>query len=112
MCIRDSYHPYRILTSKVHPWKWNSGQSAPNTSLRLQQALTNNPDLRVLVMGGRTDFATPLGAVQYTLNQMVDLPAQSRERISYTEYDAGHMFYLNEPDLKKLRNDLVEFIEK
>ena len=108
----EIYHPYRILTSKVRPWKWNSDQSAPNTSLRLQQAMTNNPDLRVLVMGGRTDFATPLGAVQYTLNQMVDLPAQSRERISYTEYDAGHMFYLNEPDLKKLRNDLVEFIEK
>jgi len=108
----EIHHPYRILTRKVHPWKWDSDRSAPNVSGRLQKAMTNNPDLRLLVMCGYTDLATPPSGIEYTLNQMVDLPSASRSRISYTYYDAGHMFYLNEPDLKKMRKDLVKFIEE
>ncbi len=103
--------PYRILTRKVHPWNWNSENSILNVSNRLQRAMTDNPDLRVLVMGGYTDFATPPSGIEYTLNQMIDLPKESRTRISYTYYEAGHMFYLNEPDLIKMRKDLLKFIQ-
>ena len=107
----DIHHPYRILTSKVHPWKWGADNRVVNLSSRLQTALTDNPDLRILVMGGYTDFATPPSGIEYTLNQMVGLPTESRERIDFVYYDAGHMFYLNEPDLIKMRTDLLEFIK-
>ena len=100
MCIRDS------------PWKWNSENRVVNLAGRLQNAMTDNPNLRVLIMGGHTDFATPPSGIEYTLNQMVDLPKQSRDRISYVYYDAGHMFYLNEPDIIKMRTDLVEFLKE
>ena len=108
---QDIHHPYRILTSKVHPWKWNSDGRSVNVSGRLQDAMTDNPNLRILIMGGYTDFATPPSGIEYTLNQMVDMPKQSRDRIDYVYYDAGHMFYLNEPDIIKMRKDLVEFIK-
>ena len=107
----EIHDPYRILTGKVHPWKWNSENRILNLAGRLQSAMTDNPNLRVLIQGGYTDFATPPSGIQYTLNQLVDLPKQSRDRISYAYYEAGHMFYLNEPDIIKMREDLVEFIE-
>ena len=37
-------------------------------------------------------------------------PAPRREAITFSYYDAGHMFYLNEPDLAKLRRDLLNFV--
>ena len=39
------------------------------------------------------------------------LPEEQRNNLSVQWYEAGHMFYLNEPDLKKMRKDLVEFIK-
>ncbi|MGJ8723824.1 MAG: S10 family peptidase [Roseibacillus sp.] len=107
----EIHHPYRILTGKVHPWKWNSENRVVNVSGRLQSAMTDNPNLRVLIMGGYTDFATPPSGIEYTLNQLIDLPKQSRDRISYVYYEAGHMFYLNEPDIIKMRVDLVDFLK-
>ena len=107
----EIHNPYRILTGKVHPWKWNSENRVVNVAGRLQSAMTDNPNLRVLIMGGYTDFATPPSGIEYTLNQLVDLPKQSRDRISYVYYEAGHMFYLNEPDIIKMRVDLVEFLK-
>lgn len=104
--------PYEILTSKVRPWRWNSENSVVNVSGRLQTALRENPNLKILVMGGLTDLATPPSGIEYSLNQLVDLPTAARANITYTYYDAGHMFYLNEPDLIKMRNDLVEFYQQ
>ncbi|GHC47538.1 S10 family peptidase [Roseibacillus persicicus] len=107
----EVHDTYRILTRKVHPWRWDAENSVVNLSGRLQTAMTDNPNLRLLVMGGLTDFATPPSGIEYTINQLVDMPKESRDRISYVYYDAGHMFYLNEPDIIKMRTDLVEFIE-
>lgn len=104
--------PYEILTSKVRPWKWNAENSIVNVTGRLQSALRENPNLQILVMGGLTDLATPPTGMEYSLNQLVDLPKSARENIEYTYYDAGHMFYLNEPDLIKMRDDLVQFYQK
>lgn len=103
--------PYEIIAS-VGPWNWSSQNQIVNVSDRLSDAMRQNPHLRVLVMGGRTDLATPPAGIEYSLNHMLDLPAGARERISKTAYDAGHMFYLNAPDLVKCRKDLVDFIRQ
>ncbi|MDP0492485.1 MAG: peptidase S10 [Verrucomicrobiota bacterium JB023] len=105
------HYPYEILTGKVHPWKWNAENKVVNVADRLQTALRDNPGLRILVMGGLTDLATPPSGIAYSIDQLIDLPSEARDRISYTTYEAGHMFYLNQPDLEKMRTDLVEFIQ-
>lgn len=103
--------PYEILTSKVQPWKWGSDNQVLNLSEKLTEAIRENPHLKVLVMGGRTDLATPPEGMAYSVRQMLDLPDSLRKNFSFTFYDAGHMFYLNPPDLVKCRTDLVKFIQ-
>lgn len=103
--------PYEILTSKVQPWRWNAGNSVVNVSDRLVTAMRDNPRLRVLVMGGYTDLATPPEGVAHSIRHMLNLPANLHQNISSVFYDGGHMFYLNPPDLVKCRADLIEFIK-
>ena len=104
--------PYEILTGKVNPWRWNANNEVVNVGERLASAMRDNPHLRVLVMGGRTDLATPPEGVAYSIRHLFDLPASARSNITYARYDGGHMFYLNPPDLAKTRADLVKFIQK
>ncbi|MDX1679099.1 MAG: peptidase S10 [Akkermansiaceae bacterium] len=103
--------PYEILTSKVHPWKWGRENTILDVSDRLATAMRDNPHLKVLVMSGHTDLATPPECVAYSLRHLHDLPAAQRDNIRTEYYEGGHMFYLNPPDLKKSRADLLEFLE-
>lgn len=100
---------YEVLTGKVHPWNWDAENSYVNMSQPLSKALMHNPNLRVLVQCGYTDLATPASGILYSINHML-LPADQRAKISTVWYEAGHMFYLNQPDLEKMRTDLVKFI--
>jgi carboxypeptidase C (cathepsin A) len=102
--------PYEILTGKVHPWNWNARNGFVNLSGRMATALRDNPKLRVLVQCGYTDLATPGDGMLHSTRQLLNLPAELRSNIEFTWYEGGHMFYLNPPDLKKMRLDLVNFI--
>ncbi len=101
--------PYEII-ARVGNWNWGKGRGFVNVSSRLATAMRDNPHLRVLVQCGHADLATPAGGILHTLAHM-RVPAPQRENITVAWYEAGHMFYLNEPDLKKMRTDLVEFIK-
>jgi len=101
--------PYEIIAN-VGAWNWGRSNAIVNLSPRLSNAMRDNPKLRVLVQCGHTDLATAAGGILHSIDHM-NLPEPQRENISVRWYEAGHMFYLNEPDLKKLRRDLVEFIQ-
>lgn len=102
--------PYEVLTG-VGPWRYGAENQIVNMTGRLSQAMRDNPKLRVLVMGAHADLATAPEGVPYSLRQEINLPESLRKQISYVEYEAGHMFYLNPPDLVKSRKDLIEFLE-
>jgi carboxypeptidase C (cathepsin A) len=104
--------PYEILTEKVQPWNWNSDNSFVNLSPSLSTAIRDNPHLRVLVQCGYTDLATPSDGMLYSVRHMLDLPENTKENITFEWYEGGHMFYLNPPDLKKMRDDLIKFINQ
>jgi carboxypeptidase C (cathepsin A) len=103
--------PYEILTGNVHPWDWGTGNNYINTAEPLADVLTQQPFLQVHVSNGYTDLATPYYATEYTFAQL-ELPPEVRERIHMDYFDAGHMMYLNLPDLKKQKKVLAEFIER
>jgi carboxypeptidase C (cathepsin A) len=103
--------PYEILTGKVQPWSWDKSNGYVNLSSRVAKAMRDNPHLKVHVMCGYTDLATPPDGILYSFRHLFDLPKEQRTNISFTHYDGGHMFYLNPPDLKKSRKDLLQFIE-
>ncbi|KAB2640999.1 MAG: peptidase S10 [Verrucomicrobia bacterium] len=102
--------PYEVLTSKVNPWRWDANNSIVNVSDRLGKAMRDNPYLRVLVMAGCTDLATPPEGVAYSLRHLLEMPPAALGNILTARFDAGHMFYLNPPDLAKARAELVKFI--
>ena len=104
-------NPYEIISGKVHPWDWGKSTGYVNLTDRLATAMRDNPSLRVLVQCGHTDLATPHAGIEHSIRHMFSLPKERREAIEFAWYDAGHMFYLNEPDLAKMRKDLVRFVQ-
>lgn len=104
--------PYEILTRKVSPWDYGSDNRIVNMTGKLVAALRDNPRLRVLVMGAHADLATAPESIPYSLRQEVGMPDSFMERIIFTEYDAGHMFYMNPSDLLKSRQDFLKFLSE
>ncbi|WP_113961129.1 S10 family peptidase [Roseimicrobium gellanilyticum] len=100
--------PYEILAS-VGKWNWGAENDFVNVADTLAVAMTRNPFLKVHVSCGYTDMATPYFASHYTFNHLNVAP-EIAKNITIDDYYAGHMMYLNLPDLAKQRADLVKFI--
>ena len=96
-------------------WNWdhrafNFGfPGAPNVEADLADAMTSNPHLKVQVEVGIYDMATPFFEVEHTIEHL-DLPDSIRGNIQAEYYEAGHMMYLHDPDLTKLKGRVAAFI--
>ena len=103
---------YEILTSNVHPWNYKRFENAyVDASDTLRKAMSRNPYMKVFVASGFYDLATPYYATDQTFNQLA-LDPSLRKNIDIHYYPAGHMMYVHEPSLKKLRRDLEPFYER
>ena len=101
--------PYEIL-SGVGPWNFDARHSYPSVDDRLSSAMSQNPYLRVLVLGSQRDLACPIDGIRYSIDHL-QLAPEFRKNITYAEYESGHMMYVNQPDLKKLQKDLEKFVQ-
>ena len=107
---------YSVLTGLFGKWKWK--HSAPNgerqfivnTSVDLAHAIGLNPYLKVLVMQGYFDLATPFLATEYTFSHM-NLNKQLQSNVEIKYYKAGHMMYIHKPSLEKMKQDLDGFYD-
>jgi carboxypeptidase C (cathepsin A) len=103
---------YYILGGGItSPWNWNTNNGYVDTSVALRTALAQNPYLKVFVAMGYYDMATPYFAVQYTLHHISLDPVLLRN-FSTGYYEAGHMMYIDEKQLGKLRSDVSKFIDE
>jgi carboxypeptidase C (cathepsin A) len=82
-----------------------------NTGLDLAHALVYNPNLRVLVLNGYYDLATPFLATEYMMSHL-GLEKGLRSHIEMKYYEAGHMMYIHDPSLKKFKTDVASFIDR
>jgi carboxypeptidase C (cathepsin A) len=102
---------YEILTSKVHPWDYSEFTNRyVNASKTLRKSMRDNPFLKVFAACGYYDLATPAFAMQYTRDHL-NLPTNVRDNFTMEFYEGGHMMYVHEPSLKKLRTDLIRFYQ-
>ena len=102
---------YYVLGGGIGPWNWGTNNSYVDTSTALRNALAKNPYLKVFVAMGYYDMATPYYAVQYTLHH-ISLDPMLLKNVSTSYYEAGHMMYIDEKSLEKLRGDISKFIDE
>lgn len=102
---------YYILGGGIGPWNWGTNNGYVDTSVALRTAMAQNPYLKIFVAMGYYDMATPQFAVQYTLHHISLDPGLLRN-FSTGYYEAGHMMYIDEKQLGKLRGDVRKFIDE
>jgi carboxypeptidase C (cathepsin A) len=105
---------YDVISMEVNKqWNWNRGEDKGNsytcTSPDLSRALRRNPHLRVLVASGYYDLGTPYSATDWSLAQL-DAPPEVLSRVQHHYFEAGHMMYTREADMKKLKQDLSSWL--
>ncbi len=101
--------PYELLAG-VQPWNYGARNDYANAGEKLASTMNQNPYMRILVLGGRCDLVCPIDTVHYALDH-ISLDAAYRTNIIYAEFDAGHMMYINLPDLRKMHKDLEMFLK-
>lgn len=107
----ESDLPYEILSRRVHPWDYGDHQNEyVNVSDTLRTAMTMNSALKVFVANGYYDLATPFLASEYTFSHL-GLDESLQDNITTAYYQAGHMMYIDQAELRKMKDDLDAFLD-
>lgn len=103
---------YFVLGGGIGRWDYQtSGWSGfADTSQALRHAFAKNPYMHVFVAEGLYDAATPYFAVDYTLDHMGLTPA-AHKNITRDHFNAGHMVYIDEKSMEKLKRDVDQLYE-
>ena len=70
----------------------------------IYNAMSHNRFLKVWVLCGYYDLATPFGCAEYVYDH-VFLNPETRQNLSFTYYPSGHMIYMHAPSLEQFRKD-------
>lgn len=98
-------------------WDWKHARSqgifgdavSPTTSPDLLNAMSDNPKMKVLVMNGIYDMATPFAGTEYTFDHL-GLDKKLKANVIQKYYEAGHMMYTHPESAAKFKKDVAEFI--
>ncbi len=96
-------------------WNWsrhgagNADPTTPNTAVDLAGAMSKNPNLKILVLNGYYDLATPFFATEYTFNHM-GLEKRLQQNVSMKYYEAGHMMYIKPSVIPEFKKDIAAFM--
>ena len=99
----DSYY---TVTANVRPWDQTGNTEVAEV---LRAAMTQQTYLKVLVLCGYYDVATPFNGIENTVSHM-NLEPPVRKNISFAYYESGHMVYIDEKQHHKLHKDVDDFI--
>ncbi|WP_246019849.1 S10 family peptidase [Muriicola soli] len=96
-------------------WDWKhvgndrwGAQAAINTGIDMAEAMSRDPNLKVLILNGIYDIATVFYGVEYSINHL-GLTPEIKDNIIMEYYEAGHMMYthpLQWPSSKRMYQHL------
>ncbi|WP_207461915.1 septum formation initiator [Azospirillum sp. SYSU D00513] len=102
--------PFRLLSDRVNrAWDWPR-QAYPSAVEELQEVLSLQPSLRVMIAHGLTDLITPYMASRWIANRL-ELPDGQRERVTLPVYAGGHMMYTLPEPRRQLFEDARKLVE-
>lgn len=96
-------------------WDWKHAingagfPTPPNTGTDMSIAMSRNPYLKILILNGLYDLATPFYGVEYSIDHL-GLEKELKHNIIMKYYEAGHMMYTHRPSLEQFKKETAEFI--
>jgi carboxypeptidase C (cathepsin A) len=120
--LRDElgYHaPARYISSNYEQvgvnWNWEhrepgrmEASSCSNFATDIACAMRRNPHMKVAILGGRYDAATPYWNVMHDMSCQF-LSDELKERLEWHRYGCGHMAYVDVPTLAQMSKDMEGF---
>lgn len=97
---------YYTVTGNVRPWDQTGNTEVASV---LRAAMTQQSFLKVLVVCGYYDLATPFNGIEQTVSHMM-LEPPVRKNISFAYYESGHMVYIDKKAREKLHKDVDAFV--
>jgi carboxypeptidase C (cathepsin A) len=85
------------------------GRGAANVMPDLANAMKQNPTLKILLMGGYYDLATPYYEGWYEMHQL-QIPDSLQKNIQYHYFASGHMVYAHQQSLTEMHSATADFI--
>ncbi|HVU20517.1 MAG TPA: hypothetical protein VHE09_07265 [Rhizomicrobium sp.] len=85
------------------------GRGAANVMPDLANAMKQNPTLKILLMGGYYDLATPYYEGWYEMHQL-PIPDSLQKNIQYHYFASGHMVYAHQQSLSEMHSATADFI--
>jgi carboxypeptidase C (cathepsin A) len=110
---------YRASNSDAgNHWNWahrpigslGEEQTLVNSGVDLAQSMVQDPNLRVLVLQGYFDLGSPFATTEYMMSHL-QIPQDVASRIQMKYYESGHMIYIHLPSLRRLHQDLEQFLD-
>ncbi len=108
----DITRDYNVLSGRVSVgWSW-SMEDGPNwpayvdLTPGLAAGMRQNSDMRILLLSGYYDMATPFFGAETSLRRA----GMPQDRIVRHYYEAGHMMYVHEPSLEQMAADMHAFV--
>ncbi|CCB86104.1 putative uncharacterized protein [Parachlamydia acanthamoebae UV-7] len=102
---------YEVLAN-VRPWEYSGASNRYlNLSSTLARMISQNRNLKVLIVSGRYDLAIPYFSIQYVVNHL-GLDLALKNNIQTQLYDSGHMIYLETTELIKLNEQIKKIFAK
>jgi carboxypeptidase C (cathepsin A) len=97
-------------SGNVRPWNYEPFTNRyMDMTEPLRQTMARNPFLRVFVIAGYYDMATPVGGIEYNMWHLGYDPTFTA-RTSFGYYEGGHMMYIRPSAHEALTDDLERFI--
>jgi carboxypeptidase C (cathepsin A) len=102
----------------ITSWQYNlssgrfgqGGGSGSDVSGMLESAFAQNPAMKLMLVEGYYDDATPMFQADYSMRHLF-LPPALQKNISIQHYKAGHMIYIRKAPREKLHADFDAFVK-